>query len=168
MIEIEGVQIITRTVSLLKPLFREIILAGWPPDNASPEGIVKVTDNFPGMGPLAGIEAAMKASTAPWLFVFGGDMPWLSGEIIADLAAALLKSPSDALIPRIDNSIEPLHAIYRCSLHPYLESYLLEGKDTAVRAFFKPLKVRYYDLSRDEKTLKAFTNINSPRDLYPG
>jgi molybdopterin-guanine dinucleotide biosynthesis protein A len=165
MIEIEGVQIINRTVSLLKPMFREIIMAGWPPDDASPEYTLKVTDNFPGKGPLAGIEAAMKASLAPWLFVFGGDMPWLSEEIIRDQAAAFLKAPGDVLIPRIGKSIEPLHAIYRCSLHPYLENYLLTEKDIAVRAFFKPLKVRYYDLPGDKKTLKVFTNINSPRDL---
>jgi molybdopterin-guanine dinucleotide biosynthesis protein A len=165
MIEIEGVQIINRTVSLLKPLFRNIILAGWPQDDASPEGTVKVTDNFPEMGPLAGIEAAMKASPSRWLFVFGGDMPWLSEEIIKDQAAAFMKAPGDILIPRIGKSIEPLHAIYRCSLHPYLEKYLMTGKDTAVRAFFKPLKVRYYDLPGDKKTLKVFTNINSPQDL---
>jgi molybdopterin-guanine dinucleotide biosynthesis protein A len=146
-------------------LFREIILAGWPTDNASPAGTITVADNFPGMGPLAGIEAAMKASSAPWLFVFGGDMPWLSDEMITDQATASLKSHADVLIPRIEKSIEPLHAIYRCSLHPYLESYLREGKDVAVRAFLRPLQVRYYDLPRDEKTLKAFTNINSPKDL---
>ena len=87
-------QIITRTVSLLKPLFREIILAGWPPDDASPEGTITVADNFPGMGPLAGIEAAMKASSAPWLFVFGGDMPWLSEEIITDQATAFAEGTS--------------------------------------------------------------------------
>jgi len=124
-----------------------------------------VADNFPGMGPLAGIEAAMKASSAPWLFVFGGDMPWLSEEIITDQATALQKTPADVLIPRIEKSIEPLHSIYRCSLHPYLESYLRAGQDPAVRAFLKRLQVRYYDLPRNEKTLKAFTNINSPQDL---
>jgi len=165
MIEINGVHIITRTVSLLKPLFCEIILAGWPPDDSSPEGTKTVADNFPGVGPLAGIEAAMKASTAPWLFVFGGDMPWLSEVMITDQATASLKAPADVLIPRIDKSIEPLHAIYRCSLHPYLESYLRAGKDTAVRAFFRPLKIRYYDLPGDEKTLKVFTNINTLQDL---
>ena len=161
-------QIITRTVGLLKPLFREIILAGWPPDDSLPEGTRTVADNFPGMGPLAGIEAAMKASSAPWLFVFGGDMPWLSEEIITDQAVASMKSPADVLIPRIDKSIEPLHALYRCSLHTYLESYLQAGKDTAVRAFFRPLRVGYYDLPRNEKNLKAFTNINSPGDLIHG
>ena len=158
-------QIINRTFSLLKPLFNEIILAGWPPDDSSPVGTITVADNFPGMGPLAGIEAAMKASTAPWLFVFGGDMPWLSDAMITDQATASLKAPADVLIPRIGKSIEPLHAIYRCSLHPYLESYLQGGKDTAVRAFFRPLQVRYYDLPDDEKTLKIFTNINTPQDL---
>jgi molybdenum cofactor guanylyltransferase len=162
------VRIITRTVSILKPLFSQIILAGWPPDDSSPEGTLTVADNFPGMGPLAGIEAAMKASSAPWLFVFGGDMPWLSEEIITNQAAAFLEAPSDVLLPKIDKSIEPLHAIYRCSLHPYLQNYLQAGKDTAVRAFFRPLEVRYYILPADNKTLKVFTNINSPGDLYPG
>lgn len=161
-------RIITRTASLLKPLFGEIILAGWPLDDASPEGTIPVADNFPGMGPLAGIEAAMKASSAKWLFVFGGDMPWLSEEIITDQAVASLKSPADVLIPRIGKSIEPLHAIYRCSLHPYLESYLGAGNDKAVRSFFRPLKVGYYDLPLNEKNLKAFTNINSPGDLQTG
>lgn len=158
-------QIITRTVSLLKPLFREIILAGWPADDSEKEGTITVADNFPGMGPLAGIEAAMKVSSAPWLFVYGGDMPWLSDVMITDQATAALKAPADVLIPRIGKSIEPLHAIYRCSLHPYLESYLRAGNDAAVRAFFRPLKVRYYDLPDDEKTLKIFTNINTPQDL---
>jgi len=165
MIEINGAHIITRTVSLLKPLFREIILAGWPPDDPTPDGTVTVTDNFAGMGPLAGIEAAMKASAAPWLFVFAGDMPWLSEEIITGQANALPKAPADVLIPRIDKSLEPLHAIYNCSLHPYLESYLREGNDPAVRAFFRPLMVIYYDLPRNVKTLKVFTNINTPQDL---
>jgi molybdopterin-guanine dinucleotide biosynthesis protein A len=162
------VQIITRTVSLLKPLFREIFLAGWPPDDSSPEGTITVADNFPGMGPLAGIEAAMKVSPALWLFVFGGDMPWLSEEILKNQATAFLKAPADVLIPRIEKSIEPLHAIYRCSLHPYLESYLRERKDAAVREFLRSLQVRYYDLPRNEKTLKVFTNINSPEDLHAG
>ena len=161
-------RIITRTAGLLKPLFREVILAGWPPDDPLPEGTITVADNFPGMGPLAGIEAAMKASSAPWLFVFGGDMPWLSEEIITDQAVAALRSPADVLIPRIAKSVEPLHALYRCSLHTYLESYLQAGKDTAVRAFFKSLRIGYYDLPRNEKNLKAFTNINSPGDLQTG
>lgn len=130
-----------------------------------PEGTRKVDDNFPGKGPLAGIEAAMKASGTPWLFVFGGDMPWLSEEIMTDQAAAFLKAPPDVLIARIDESIEPLHSIYSCSLHPYLESFLQSGKDTAVRAFIRPLRVGYFDLPRNEQTQKAFTNINSPEDL---
>jgi molybdopterin-guanine dinucleotide biosynthesis protein A len=165
LIEIEGVQIITRTVSLLQPLFSEIILAGWPSDEAYPDGTRIVADNFPDMGPLAGIEAAMKASVTPWLFVLGGDMPWLSGEIISDQAADFLQKPSDVLVVRIGRTIEPLHAVYRCSLHSYLQSYLQAGNNQAVREFFRPLQVRYYDLPGDKKTLKSFSNINTPQDL---
>ena len=117
------------------------------------------------MGPLAGIEAAMKASSTPWLFVFGGDMPWLSEQIINDQTTQFLLTPSDVMVPRYDKSIEPLHAIYSCGLHPSLEIYLKAGNNPSIREFFRPLQVRYYDIPCNEKTLKAFTNINAPEDL---
>ena len=60
LIEIDGIPIISRTITLLEPLFREIILAGWPAYDPLPPGVMSVNDNFPGIGPLAVIEAARK------------------------------------------------------------------------------------------------------------
>jgi molybdopterin-guanine dinucleotide biosynthesis protein A len=163
--EIEGVPIITRTVSLLKPLFREIFIAGWPGGDLKHEDISMIADNFPGKGPLAGIEAAMKASSAPYLFVFGGDMPWLSDRIITRQAEYFLKEIPDVLVPLIGVMTEPLHAIYKCSLQQALKNFLMRTTDPSVRDFYQLTNVIYFSLPGTEEVHRAFTNINTPFDL---
>ncbi len=130
-----------------------------------PAGVRAVEDNFPGLGPLGGIEAAMKLSGSPFLFVFGGDMPWLSGELIKAQAEDFLKEPAEILAARTGQFSEPLHSIYSCSLHKRLESYLESGGNPAVIDFYNLVQMRYFDLPRTVQTMRAFTNINSPGDI---
>jgi molybdopterin-guanine dinucleotide biosynthesis protein A len=165
LIEIEGVPIISRTIALLEPLFSEIILAGWPGSSPLPSGVIPVDDNFPGLGPIGGIEAAMKVSSSPLLFVFGGDMPWLSGELIREQVAEIRREPAEILAARIGELAEPLHSISSRSLHGELARYLKSGGSPAVIDFYKLVQTRYFDLPRTVKTIKAFTNINSPGDI---
>lgn len=165
LIEVDGISILRRNLDLLGHLFREIIFSGWPDDTELPAGIRRVSDNFQGMGPLAGIEASMKAAATPYIFVFGGDMPWLSEEIIKSQAADFLEAPADVFIPRISNLAEPLHAIYSCRLQPSLEAFLMSGDKPAVIDFIGLTRVRYYELPSSEKATRAFTNINTPEDL---
>lgn len=161
----EGVPVISRTISLFKPLFREIIIAGWPSGDPLPQGVRAVTDNYPGIGPLAGIEAALRVCESPYLFVFGGDMPWLSGEMIINQAAAFLKAPSDILAARIEGLFEPLHSVYSRSIQPSLASYIEGGGSPTVFDFYPYVATRYYDLPVTEETRKALTNINRPEDI---
>lgn len=165
LIEIEGVPIINRTIKILEPLFSEIILAGWPGSSPLPAGVIPVNDNFPGLGPLGGIEAALKTSSSPMLFVFGGDMPWLSVKLIREQVKDMRREQAAILAARIGGLTEPLHSIYSRSLHGELERYLKSGSSPAVIDFYKLVHTRYYDLPRTVKTLKAFTNINSPGDI---
>jgi molybdopterin-guanine dinucleotide biosynthesis protein A len=130
-----------------------------------PAGIRKVPDNFPGKGPLAGIEASMKAAATPFIFVFGGDMPWLSEKIIKGEVAEFLKNPVDVLVPRINYLAEPLHSIYSCSLQSSLEAFLMSGDKPAIIDFIGQTRVRYYDLPPSAEVTRAFTNINTPDDL---
>jgi len=166
LLEIEGVTILQRNLDILRPLFNEILLSGWPVGAELPDGVRSVKDNFRGKGPLAGIEASMKAAMTPYIFIFGGDMPWLSEEIIKSQALYFLEAPSEVLVPRTDNMAEPLHAIYNCGLHPSLEAYLNSDARPAVIDFIKLSKVRYFDLTPSEDTLRAFSNINTPEDLH--
>lgn len=165
LIDIGGVTIVDRTVKILMPLFREIIMAGWPSGETLPAGTTAVADNFKSCGPLAGIEAAMKYSSAPYLFVFAGDMPLLSGELIIRQAESFLKETSDLCVARIGDMVEPLHSIYNCRTHAALEKYMSTGNRHAVRDFFGLLQVTYFDFPRTEEIKRAFTNINAPEDL---
>ncbi len=166
LIEVEGITILQRSLDILRPLFSEILLSGWPDDTELPAGIKKVPDNFPGKGPLAGIEASMKAATTQYIFVFGGDMPWLSEEIITRQAAEFPEAPADVFVPRINNLTEPLHAIYSCRLHSSLETFLMSGDKPAIIDFIRLTRVRYYDLPSSPEAKRAFTNINTPEDLH--
>lgn len=165
LIEIEGVPIINRTIKILEPLFSEIILAGWPGGSPMPAGVIPVDDNFPGLGPLGGIEAALKICSSEMLFVFGGDMPWLSVELIREQAEEMRIAQPEILAARIGGLTEPLHSIYSRSLHDELVRYLQSGSRPAIIDFYKLVHTRYHDLPRTVKTIKAFTNINSPGDI---
>jgi molybdopterin-guanine dinucleotide biosynthesis protein A len=162
---VEGVAVISRTLRILEPLFSEIIIAGWPSGDPLPQGVRAVTDNYPGIGPLAGIEAALRACESPYLFVFGCDMPWLSGEMIINQATEFLKTPSDIFAARIEGLFEPLHSVYSRSIQPSLASYIEGGGSPTVFDFYPHVATRYYNLPVSEETRKALTNINRPEDI---
>ena len=161
----EGVPVIGRTLSVLEPLFSEIIIAGWPLGDPLPQGVRAVTDNYPGIGPLAGIEAALRACNSPYLFVFGCDMPWLSGEMIIRQADDFLRAPSDILAARIEGFYEPLHSVYSKSIQPSLAGYIEGGGSPTIFDFYPYVATRYHDLPVTEETRKALTNINRPEDI---
>ena len=92
-------------------------------------------------------------------------MPFLNKEIISDQINEFSKRQHDVFIPKVDQLIEPLHAIYRKSVLNHLERFLLEGKSRAVRDFLSEVNVGYLQITKNEKTENAFANINSPSDL---
>src|SRR5439155_1414879 len=69
-----------------------------------------VADRFPGAGPLAGIHAALLAARHPHAFVAACDMPGLDADVIRFLLARI--GDADAVVPRWDGDVEPLHAVY--------------------------------------------------------
>lgn len=165
LIEIGGITVIKRTLAIIEPLFGEIIAAGWPSGDPLPASVIAVQDNYPGIGPLAGIEAALRASRTQALFVFGGDMPWLSADIIKKQADYYLKNPSDILVARSEGLPEPLHSIYGKAIHQALVRYIEEGGSPAIIDFYKFTDTRFFELPQTEETRRALTNINRPADL---
>jgi molybdopterin-guanine dinucleotide biosynthesis protein A len=167
LVDVGGVTVINRILDTLQPLFGEIILAGWPEGDPVPGGVITVKDNYPGKGPLAGIEAALRITHSPALFVFGGDMPWLSPGLIGEQAADYLNNPSDIQAARFEGFLEPLHSVYSRKIHPLLAGYLEGGGNPAIIDFYKIVSTRFYDLPPTTTTRKALTNINNPGDIEP-
>jgi molybdopterin-guanine dinucleotide biosynthesis protein A len=163
---IDGKTIISRIISTISDLFVEIIIVTNKPEEFQEFIQYKIVkDQYLKAGPLGGIHAALKASSEDAIFIFAGDMPFLDKEIISDQINEFNKRGHDVFIPKVDQFVEPLHAIYRKSALNHLEKFLLEGKSRAVRDFLSEVNVGYFQLPKTEKTKLAFANINSPSDL---
>jgi hypothetical protein len=90
-----------------------------------------LTDRFPGAGPLAGIEAALDASTSPLLLVLAVDMPGMSADVLQQLIGQCAKTTG--VIPLVDGIIEPLAAVYPKSALPLVADLLAKSVGADVR-----------------------------------
>jgi molybdopterin-guanine dinucleotide biosynthesis protein A len=157
-----GEKIIERIIKTITPVFEEIIIVtNTPQEFAQFSGFIITKDHFLKVGPLGGIHAAMKASSKESVFIFAGDMPFLDKELIINQIGFYNSSPSEALIPEINDKMEPLHGIYKNLLSDRLEEYLSSEKDYAIRDFLEEVNVDYFRLRDSERTVRAFTNINT-------
>lgn len=163
---IGGISIISRILSAISDLFDEIIIVTNKPEEFrefTQYRIVK--DLFQKAGPLGGIHAALKATSADAIFVFAADMPFLDRNIISDQINEFDRGEYDVLIPAVNQFIEPLHAIYRKLVLNDLEKFLSERKSKAVRDFLNGMNVGYFQVPDTEQSIIAFSNINSPSDI---
>jgi molybdenum cofactor guanylyltransferase len=167
-IVIEGETIISSIISVIRDIFNELIIVTNNPEEFSDFNFCTIVhDEILNAGPLGGIHAALKASSNDAVFVFAGDMPYLEKRIIIKLIEAYNYSECDALLPEIEEYLEPLHAIYSVSLAEHLESYLKSDKSYAVRDYIRLLNVKYIKFDGSAETKRAFTNINSASDIIP-
>jgi molybdopterin-guanine dinucleotide biosynthesis protein A len=166
-IVIEGKTIISRIIETFGDTFDEIMIVTNMPGEFSEFSDCKIIgDQYLNKGPLGGIHSALKNSSNESLFIVAGDMPFLRKEIITKQIDCFNNLDCDILIPEIDNFIEPLHGIYRKSVSLKLEEFLETGKNCAIHEFFKIVNVKYLDFGGSEESKKAFTNINSPSDIF--
>jgi len=166
-IVIDGMTIISRIIETFGDTFDEIIIVTNTPAEFSEFTDCKIIgDQFLNKGPLGGIHSALKNTAYESLLIVAGDMPFLRKEIITKQMDYFNNIDCDILIPKIDNFIEPLHGIYRKSMILKLEEFLETGHSYAIREFFKMVNVQYMDFGGTAESKRAFTNINSPTDLF--
>ena len=162
---IDGEPIAVRTVRLFHRLFPQVIVGTNRPERFRGLDVQTVPDRYPDCGPLAGIHAAMLESRNPWLFVVACDMPGLDPDVIA----WLLDRPrtGDAVVPRWDDDVEPLHALYSVDALPVVERCLATGRH-AMREFLPAIRVDYVDeheLRALRGAARSLLNVNTPEDL---
>lgn len=163
---VEGETIISRILSVINDIFEEkIIVTNNPEEFRGLDQCRIIGDQYQKAGPLGGIHAALKSTSADACFVFAGDMPFPDKNIIEYQILEFSNSEFDVLIPRVGKLIEPLHAIYRKSLLEELDKYLSGDKSRAVRDFLRDKNVGYLPIPDSMTSRKTFANINSPEDI---
>ena len=160
-----GEAIAVRTLRIFRTLFPQVIVATNRPERYRTLGVETVDDVFAGCGPLAGIHAAMQRASHAHVFVAACDMPGLDADVIRFLLARI--GDADAIVPRWEHDIEPLHAVYAVRLLPLVEDALRAGRH-ALREFLPRVRVDYVaedDLRRIRGTERSMLNVNTPEEL---
>lgn len=126
-------------------------------------GLPVIADRFPGQGPLAGIEAALSATTCNANLIIACDMPAIRENLLEELFVAA--GDCQCALPRHDDGrVEPLCAVYQRCCHPVIREALEQGvrsvTDALHRMAQEGLAIRYVRVSDPA----AFANLNTPED----
>ncbi|MFQ5924904.1 MAG: molybdenum cofactor guanylyltransferase [Dehalococcoidia bacterium] len=165
--EIGGQTIVERVIARLSPLGTEIILVT-AESNMSllPDlGLKTVVDVYPGRGALGGIYSGLKASPSFHSLVVACDMPFLNITLLRHLIE--LCPAFDIVIPKVEEKMEPLHAVYSKNCLAPIEA-MLKLDRLKIIDFLNAVKVRYVEDAEVEKfdpERLSFFNINSEADL---
>jgi molybdenum cofactor guanylyltransferase len=161
----QGRPLLRAAVELLRSLpIREILVAGRVGQDYSSMGCRTVLDRQPGLGPLSGIESALRQARFPRVLVLPVDLPCMTAECLGELLAAC-KGDRGA-VASLQEDWQPLVAVYPARCHAEASIQLAHG-DYAVRHFVAAC------LRRKEVALwpvpfhftACFRNCNAPADL---
>lgn len=127
-----------------------------------------VTDRYPGRGPLAGIEAGLRASAYEWNLVVACDMPLVTGQagrfLLEQAVAAERPVQVDAVVPVIDGRLQPLFAVYHKRCADRIER-LLQAEQLKMTDLLEQLRVKRVteaDFPAEIDTGRVFINMNRP------
>jgi len=164
MLPFDGVPLIQHIVRKLEPLFKEIVVVASPGQALPSMPVTVVHDTVAYQGPVAGIYYGLGAVTSDWAFVTSCDSAFLNVSLISYLVSQ--RVDFDAVVPRWDNRLQPLLAMYRRTVVPFLEKQLADGDLRPVHLFDK-VSTRYveeHEIRRLDPDGQSFFNMNRPED----
>ena len=165
---VDGQPLITRVVATLRELdLEEVFISGRPETDYSSLQCSVLLDREPGLGPVAGIEQAMLACTAPLLLVLAVDMPKMTAAFLRILVAQI--GLSTGTVPVLKGQVEPLAAIYPRRCQPLAVDCLAHHRGAArhfASACLRESAVRVFPVAPAHEA--CFENWNSPSDTAVG
>lgn len=156
-LQLNGRTLLDRALSLARSVTSTVFTVGADHD---------LQDRFPGAGPLAGIHAALRASSTDLNLVLAVDTPFLTSALLRFLIAEAERSPALATIPRAGGRLHPLCGVYRRAFADAAEQALSTGQNK-IDALFATVPVRIVEeseLHALDFTPEMFDNLNTPDD----
>jgi molybdopterin-guanine dinucleotide biosynthesis protein A len=124
-----------------------------------------VVDIFPGRGALGGIYTGLAFTDSFYSLVVGCDMPFLSSDLLRYLIGSA--AGFDAVVPRLDGMMEPLHAVYSKNCQKPIREMIDEDR-LEIFKLFDTVRTRYIgrdELEKLDPRHLSFFNINTINDL---
>ena len=166
---VDGQSLLQRVVTQLSSFSDEIIIVtakgkSLPQFFDNPSFRI-VADAYPGRGALVGLASGLAASKAGYNLAVACDMPFLNPALLRYMLG--LTAGVDLVLPRLNDMVEPLHAVYAKSCLAPLERLLGEGH-MRFNALFGLVRVRYVEaeeIDRFDPRRLSFFNVNTGADL---
>lgn len=177
LVEVAGRSLLMTATTVLQAVFREVVVVGSRPGRKSDLEIQVIPDLRPGLGPLAGIHAALTHADGRDVFILACDLPLVTSDLVRRIAGAAIHDGkpfgvesgcADAAVrvARDRRGPQPLCGLFRNCCLPVVEAALNEGRLSALELIgeldTECLDVEEGDLGHQPGPL---TNVNSPRDL---
>lgn len=157
---------LTRIHTLFSKLFTEVILVVNDPKAFVGWDALVVTDIIPSRCALAGLHAGLFYASNPWAYVTACDVPFVNEQVIHHLVSQ--RAPGlEVVIPRTDEGLEPLAALYSKACIPPIET-TLNNNIFMIKKFFRKNRVKEIPVSVLKKLdpdMRFVFNVNTPEDL---
>ena len=161
---LDGETLVARAVRVLGALSDDLVVVTNTQEAYADLNARVTGDQILGGGALSGIHAGLLAARYDAAAVVACDMPFLNLALLRHMA--LLSPGYDAVVPRWQGEVEPLHAIYSRNCVAAIEPVLLRGGGR-IYDLYAHLAVRYLEpeeVIRFDPEGISFFNINSPED----
>ena len=165
-IEFEGRTLLDRMLALTRAVTENVRIVGSARKFGDFAPVVE--DVFPDRGPLGGIHAALRSSTADWNLIVAVDMPFLEVRFLEFLLErARAHAAALVTVPRFNDYWQPLCAVYRSSFAEVAEAALGAGKNKIDPLFaqIELCKVFEEEITEAGFSPDLFRNLNTPEDL---
>ncbi|WP_062351399.1 molybdenum cofactor guanylyltransferase [Bacillus kwashiorkori] len=165
LLQYNGITAIERLIVLLERIVNKVIVVGREDTDYSFVSKQIVYDMYHGFGPLAGIHAGLMHSDTEVNLVIAVDMPFVDRDVITFLAHSY--KDENALIPKIDNRLQPLFALYHRRIFPSIEQSI-SNQELSMQLFIT--KINGKILLEEDFPFKAiwlnrvFSNTNYPEE----
>jgi len=165
-IEIEGIPIIHRIHSLFQRLFEEVIIVTDQKKIFQELNAEVYEDLIPNRGVLGGLYTGLFFSSFPFSFCVACDMPFLKESVIKFLIENI--DSYDVVVPKTQDGLQPLHAIYSKNCLEPVKKIIDEGKFRIIDLYWmvKVKIVEEQELSPFDPMRESFVNVNTPRELF--
>lgn len=163
-LDFHGEPLLARIVRRLRGLSDEFVVVASPGQEVPETGALVVHDEAPGQGPVAGMVAGLRVVRAPLALVLACDAPFVDPVVAKYLAEAA--AAYDVVVPRWEERLHPLHAVYRTAVQPQLAAVFREGgrRPGDVYALVRTRVVGEEELQALDPEGLSFLNVNRPED----
>lgn len=123
-----------------------------------------LTDAYPDSGPLGGLITGLRTCEG-WCICVACDLPFVQPRLFRYLLSQTSQD-WDAIVPRIGERLQPLHALYHPRCLPEMEAALPHGK-RRMDSFLPQVRTRFVlneEMRPYDPELRSFINVNTPEE----